>query len=96
MTNAPAPLSDPREGGSPAAETSMIAGQRIRLRPQSRLAREWNIPDNAEGTLVCRCRILARDLAPDRLDVHFNSRLVVWGAPAAEFEPIEDSQPKSN
>jgi hypothetical protein len=74
----------------------MITGQRIRLRPQSRLAREWNIPNNAEGTLICRYQILARDFAPDRLDVRFNSRLVVWGAPAAEFEPIEDSQPKCN
>jgi hypothetical protein len=74
----------------------MITGQRIRLRAQSRLAREWNLPNNAQGTLICRYQILARDLAPDRLDVRFNSRLVVWGAPAAEFEPIEDPQPRRN
>jgi hypothetical protein len=74
----------------------MITGQRIRLRPQSRLAREWSIPAYAEGTLICRYQILARDLAPDRLDVRFNSRLVVWGAPAAEFETIDDLQPKPN
>jgi hypothetical protein len=71
----------------------MIAGQRIRLRPQSRLAREWSIPANSEGTLICRYQILARDLKPDRLDVRFNSRLVVWGAPASEFEPTDDAQP---
>jgi hypothetical protein len=74
----------------------MVIGQRIRLRPQSRLAREWNIPPDTEGTLICRYQILARDLAPDRLDVRFNARLVVWGAPAVEFEAIEDSQPKPN
>jgi hypothetical protein len=74
----------------------MIVGQRIRLRPQSRLAREWSIPDNAVGTLICRYQVLARDFTPDRLDVRFNSRLVVWGAPASEFEPIEDLQPKPN
>jgi hypothetical protein len=74
----------------------MITGQRIRLRPQSRLASEWSLPANAEGTLICHYQILAGDLAPDRLDVRFNSRLVVWGAPAVEFEPIEDSQQKPN
>jgi hypothetical protein len=74
----------------------MSTGERIRLRPQSRLAREWSIPDSTEGTLICRYQILARDLAPDRLDVRFNSRLVVWGAPAAEFETIDDLQLKPN
>jgi hypothetical protein len=77
-------------------ETTVITGQRIRLRPHSRLAREWSIPDNAHGTLICSYQVLARDFAPDRVDVRFNSRLVVWGAPAAEFEPIDNVQPKSS
>jgi hypothetical protein len=69
----------------------MIAGQRIRLKRASRLAREWDIPPEAEGTLICHYQSLARDfVAPDRFDVRFSPRLVVWGAPAIEFEPIGD------
>jgi hypothetical protein len=72
----------------------MIAGQRMRLRRSSRLAREWNIPPEAEGTLICHYRTLARGFAtPDRLDVRFSPRLVVWGAPAVEFETIGDVLP---
>jgi hypothetical protein len=67
--------------------------QRIRLRPSSPLAREWNIPPDAEGTVICRYRILARrSLDADRLDVRFGPRTVVWGAPAVEFEAIPDGQ----
>ena len=67
----------------------MIVGQRVRLRPRSRLAREWDIPPGAEGTLLCEYQIRARTFAlPDRLDVRFSQKLVVWGAPAAEFESV--------
>jgi hypothetical protein len=70
-------------------EAIVKTGQRIRLKPSSRAAREWNVPPGAEGTVICRYRILAdRPLASDRLDVRFGPQRVVWGAPAIEFEPI--------
>ena len=62
---------------------------KIRLKPTSPAAREWQVPPGAEGTVLCRYRILAaRPLAPERIDVRFGPRLVVWGAPAAEFEEV--------
>ena len=70
----------------------MIVGQRVRLRPRSRLAHEWNIPPEAEGTLICEYQVRARNFAlPDRLDVRFSQKLVVWGAPAAEFETVGET-----
>ena len=63
--------------------------QRIRLKPSSPAARQWNVAPGAEGTIICRYRILAeKSGAADRLDVRFGPRLVVWGAPAEEFETI--------
>jgi hypothetical protein len=70
----------------------MRPGQRIRLRPSSRAAREWQLPPDAEGTVLCRYRILAgSSIASERLDVRFNSKTVIWGAPAAEFEVIGEN-----
>ncbi len=67
----------------------MKTGQRIRLKPSSRAAREWNVPPGAEATVLCQYRILAgRPVASERLDVQFGPKNVVWGAPAVEFEPI--------
>ena len=67
--------------------------QRIRLKPTSPAARHWNVPPGAEGTVLCRYRILAGDSSADRLDVRFGPQLVVWGAPAAEFETIDPTPP---
>jgi hypothetical protein len=68
--------------------------QRIRLKPTSPAARQWNVAPGAEGTVLCRYRILGKDsAAADRLDVRFGPQLVVWGAPAAEFEAIGPTQP---
>ena len=75
----------------------MIVGQRIRLRAQSRLAREWDIPPEAEGTLICEYQVRARNFeAGDRLDVRFNKSLVVWGAPASEFETVDETRQTRN
>ena len=72
---------------------SVTIEQRIRLRPSSPLAREWNIPPDAEGTVICRYRILARrSLDADGLDVRFGPRMVVWAVPAVEFEAIADGR----
>ena len=80
---------DRRAGELSFMEAIVKTGQRIRLKPSSPAAREWNIPPGAEGTVLCRYRLLAdRPLAADRLDVRFGPQRVVWGAPAVEFEPI--------
>lgn len=69
----------------------MIAKQKVRCRPTSRIVRDWKIPREALGTVVCRYRLLKEDTStPDRLDVRFGERLVLWGAPAGEFEVVED------
>jgi len=95
MRNKPAteesrPLSD--------LEANMQKGERIRLRPASPAAREWRLPHEAEGTVLCHYRVFAgRPGALDRMDVCFSPETVIWGAPAAEFEPVpegpEASQP---
>ena len=69
----------------------MNPGQKVICRPSSRVAREWQIPREAFGTLICRYRILRENSAkPDRMDVRFDGRLIVWGAPAIEFEAIDE------
>ena len=70
----------------------MRKGQRIRLRHPSLAAREWGLPLDAEGVVICEYRLLAdRSGACDRVDVRFNAKTIVWGAPAREFEPIGES-----
>jgi hypothetical protein len=89
--------SEQRRADTPFVEAIMNAEQRTRLKPSARLAREWNIPRGAEGTLICRYRVLARNLAAsDRLDVRFSPQLVLWGAPAAEFEVVGGSGPEAH
>jgi hypothetical protein len=80
-------------------EANMQKGERIRLRPASPGAREWRVPHEAEGTVLCRYRVFAgRPGASDRVDVCFSPETVIWGAPAAEFELVpegsESSQPQ--
>jgi hypothetical protein len=72
------------------------AGQKVRVRPASPVARGWKIPNEAEGTVLCRYRLLnSRTGAAERLDVRFSPRLVIWGAPAVEFEAIGEIAPQS-
>ncbi|MGO4872631.1 MAG: hypothetical protein ACLPGW_18840 [Roseiarcus sp.] len=69
----------------------MNAGGRVRVRPGSQIARDWKIPPDALGTVICRYRLLKdNDPAPLRRDVRFGPQLVVWGAPDGQFEPIEE------
>jgi hypothetical protein len=72
-------------------ETIVEKGQQIRLKYSSRAAQEWNVPVGAEGTVICRYRLFAgRPTESDRLDVRFTPRTIIWGAPATEFEVIEE------
>ena len=70
----------------------MNVGQKVRVRPGSGLARYWNIHQDALGTITCRYRVLkASQVAPERIDVRFDSKLVVWGASEQEFEPLKEN-----
>ena len=72
----------------------MKTGQTIRLRHSARAALEWRIPSEAVGTVICRYQVFAGSpRAAELLDVEFNldPKLIVWGAPAAEFEEIVES-----
>ena len=74
---------------APATEAIVTTERHVRLKASSPLAREWNIPPGAEGTVICRYRMLARrSVVPERMDVRFGPHKVVWGAPAIEFEPV--------
>jgi hypothetical protein len=56
------------------------------------MAREWNIPHETEGTVLCHYRVFAdRPGASERLDVRFGPGTVVWGIPETEFEVIAES-----
>jgi hypothetical protein len=71
----------------------MRVGQKVRISSTSRVARQWNIPRDAQGIVTCRYRVLnERATAPDRLDVRFSSKLVVWGAPEEVFEPMREGE----
>ena len=63
--------------------------QKVRVKPHSGVAHDWEIPSEALGTVICRYRLLRDDReAPDRLDVRFSPELVVWGASEDAFEVI--------
>ncbi|MGO8797708.1 MAG: hypothetical protein ACLQE9_21705 [Roseiarcus sp.] len=82
---------------TPAVEAIVTTGQHVRLKASSPLAREWNLPPGAEGTVICRYRMLARrSLVPERMDVRFGPHKVVWGAPAVEFEPVGETPRYAN
>ena len=62
--------------------------ERVRVKPASRVARSWEIAPETEGIVICRYRpALSGSAAPDRLDVRFSQKFVLWGVPASEFEP---------
>ena len=69
---------------------TLEVGQRVRFKSTS-AARYWKIPHDAQGTVMCSYRLLANNrAAPDRLDVRFTPRLVIWGGAAEDFEEIRD------
>ena len=69
----------------------MRKGQKIRLRASSRAALEWRIPREAVGTVICGYRLFdGSPRAVERVDVRFDPDPIVWGAPAAEFDEIQE------
>jgi hypothetical protein len=70
-------------------EASMRAQQKVRFKPASPLGRSLKIPREAEGSVLCRYRLLrGDDKTPQQLDVRFGPHLVVWGAPDDQFETV--------
>lgn len=69
----------------------MKTGQVVRIRTASSVARDWKIPPDARGTVVCSYETLSRNrVIEERLDVRFTPRLMVWGTPAHCFEIVEE------
>jgi len=75
----------------------MDVGQKVRIIAQSGVAYQWNIPRDAQGTVICRYRFLRDDRdAPDLLDVRFSTELVVWGASEKAFEAVAQNDQSQN
>jgi hypothetical protein len=69
----------------------MRKGERIRCRRPVLAEREWGVPGDAEGTVLCQYRLLSEKMgAEERVDVLFGSARVVWGAPANEFVRVAE------
>jgi hypothetical protein len=74
----------------------MQKGQRIRLRASDRAARDWGVSVGAEGVVICQYELLAAGIAArECVDVKFGADTIVWGAPVAAFEIVnEAAQPR--
>jgi hypothetical protein len=68
-------------------------GQRLRPRHPALAEREWGIAGDAVGTVICAYQVgLPSVRQGERVDVSFGPRLIVWGAPAAEFAPLPEGR----
>lgn len=69
--------------------------KKVRIKPGSPLTRRLSLAPEAVGTVICQYRVLREgEAAPDRMDVRFDDRQVIWGAPEKEFEllsPFRDA-----
>ena len=68
----------------------MRVGEKVRMRPASPAAREWDLSTPLEGVVLCQYRILSLGARqPDRVDVKLTTGNIVWGGAAADFEALE-------
>jgi len=67
-------------------------GQRLRPLHPAFAQREWGVAGDAIGTVLCSYSVRDSSGASDRVDVRFASGATAWGAPAAEFAVIGESQ----
>ncbi len=73
----------------------MTSGQIVRVKCASRFAQDWNIDPAAEGTVICRYRLLSGGVpGSERLDVKFSRDTTIWGGPAEAFEIVADKAPE--
>lgn len=71
----------------------MITGQRVRVRTSSHVARDWKIPSDSQGVVVCSYRLFTRGrIGQERLDVRFTPNTMIWGRPADGFELVDDDK----
>jgi hypothetical protein len=78
-----------------AAEAVMGSVERVRIKPSSAIGRDWQLPPDAEGTVICRYRLTTRCATRvERLDVKFAGERMIWGGPADEFEVVS-AQPQT-
>ena len=68
----------------------MKAGQRVRVRSASPIAKRDDLPANAIGTVLCCYQVRARSGSPERVDVKFSDTSVMWGVAANEFEEVDE------
>ena len=73
----------------------METGQKVCLKPDSALAREWELPSGAEGVVLCSYR-LVNNLSQhvERVDVQFGERTIVWGAPSGLYLGLDPAGPR--
>ncbi len=64
----------------------MIAGEKVRLKAASPFASRLNLPEDAEGAVICCYKVLRGGVATQKMDVQFSAQLVLWGVPADAFE----------
>jgi hypothetical protein len=63
--------------------------KKVRIRPGSPLTGRLSLSADAIGTVICQYRVLREgEAAPDRMDVRFDERHVIWGVPEKEFEVV--------
>jgi hypothetical protein len=70
----------------------MTPGQRVRVRPASRMAQRKDIPAEALGVVICSYRVRSRLGEPERVDVRL-SNTTLWGVPPDEFEVVGENDP---
>jgi hypothetical protein len=64
-------------------------GQRLRPLHPAFAEREWGVPRDAVGTVLC-CYRPERGADGERVDVKFSSGPTLWGAPAKEFKIVAE------
>jgi hypothetical protein len=70
----------------------MHAGQKVRLKADSRLVADRGVPSNCEGIVICAYETRAPGAAKGvRADVRFEGR-VLWGVPSDQLEPARDAR----
>jgi hypothetical protein len=68
-------------------------GQLLRPVHPAVAEREWGVPGDAVGTVLCAYHMTFECQGPThRVDVRFGPRKVVWGAPADQFAPLPDGK----
>jgi hypothetical protein len=79
-------------GRRPAKEARMHAGQRVRLKPDSRLVADRGVSPGCEGIVICAYEGRTPGLGQaQRADVRFEGR-VLWSVPSDQLEPMRDAR----